>query len=171
MTATSAKRRPRPKSATASPLRIAIISDIHAYDGIEPDKAPSHCCITENDPTKNPLSGLRQLIANESLRADLLFCPGDLGEKAQPSAIHYAWGKLHELKGLLKAKHLVATTGNHDIDSRHAYNHHDAKGQLQTLDPKYPFASDGQNDKYWSRHFATIVGPTYRILNSSSRGA
>jgi hypothetical protein len=156
--------------ATPTSLRIAIVSDIHAYDGVEPDQAPSHCCVTENDPTKNPLCGLRELIQKESIRADLHFGPGDHGDKAQPTSIDYAWAKLHELKALLKASRLVATTGNHDIDSRHAYNHHDAKGHLQTLDPKYPLSSERQNDQSWSRHFVTIVRRPYRVvvLNSSA---
>lgn len=80
------------------------------------------------------------------------------------------WRALHELKAMLKAKFLLATTGNHDIDSRHEYNHYDAKGLLQSLNPRYPFPTDSQNDKYWSRHFAIVAKPDFRILvlNSSA---
>jgi hypothetical protein len=43
---------------TPRELVVAVISDLHAYQGIEPDKAPSRLCVTETDPRKNPLCGL-----------------------------------------------------------------------------------------------------------------
>jgi Calcineurin-like phosphoesterase len=143
-------------------LVVAVISDIHAYEGVAADDAPSHCCVTENDPTKNSLVGLRDLIRDlkkkENLTADLLFSPGDLGEKAQPVAIQHVWRELHDLKTLLRAKELIVTTGNHDIDSRFAHNDHDAKGMLQSLEPRYPFADERLTDQYWARHFVGSSG-------------
>lgn len=151
-------------------LRVAVISDIHAYEGVEADKAPSHCCVTENDPTKNSLAGLRTFVRQKGLTADVLLCPGDLGDKAQPVAIQHAWRELHAIKSELRARDLIPTTGNHDIDSRHAHNNHDAKGMLQALHPAYPFAKTNLNDRYWARHFVVIRRNNYRILvlNSSA---
>lgn len=159
-----------PIAPSKSTLAIAVISDIHAYSGVEDDKAPSDCCITETDPSKNALCGLRDFISRERLRADLLFCPGDLGDKAQPEAIQHAWRELHDLKQLLKARDVIATTGNHDVDSRFEYTGYDAKGFLQSLEPAYPFANARQSDQYWARNYVIVDRPSFRvlILNSSA---
>ena len=153
-------------------LVVAVISDVHAYEGkdIKPDDIPSHCCITENDPLKNSLVGLHDLIKQEALLADVLLFAGDIGDKAQTIAVQHTWCKLHEIKKLLKVQILAAATGNHDVDSRHDYNKYDAKGMLQALVPPYPFDKDQMNDRYWSRHFELIVRDKYRILvlNSSA---
>lgn len=152
-------------------MAVAVISDVHAYAGkdIKPDDAPSHCCITENDPTKNPLAGLVDFIGRAKLRADVLLCAGDIGDKAQTIAVQHVWRELHKIKSLLRAPVLVATTGNHDVDSRH-HNEYDAKGMLQALTPAYPLGNSRMNDRYWSRHFEVIARDHYRILvlNSSA---
>ena len=164
------RRQKNNQSSAQDSLSVAVISDIHAYQGLTPDQAPSHCCVTENDATKNPLVSLRDFISAEKLTANLLMCPGDLGDKAHPVAIQHVWRELHCIRDLLKATMLIPTAGNHDVDSRHVYNHFDAKGLLQSLEPSFPFADERLNDQYWSRHFVILRGPTYRILvlNSSA---
>lgn len=152
-------------------LKVAIVSDIHAVaDGRERGASPSHCCVTETDPNRNPLLGLRKFIRDQKLKADLLLCPGDIGDKAHPTATHHAWQLIHEIKSELGAHCFAAVTGNHDIDSRHSYNKYDAKGMLQTLDPPYPFSDRALNDRYWARHFVVICSKNYRVVvvNSSA---
>lgn len=166
------KKRQAAGNASEERLVVAVISDVHAYEGkdIKPDEIPSHCCITESDPMKNSLVGLHEFIKRESLSADVLLCAGDIGDKAQTIAVQHTWRELHETKKLLGATVLAAATGNHDIDSRHDYNKFDAKGMLQALKPPYPFDDEGMNDRYWSRHFELIAHNEYRILvlNSSA---
>lgn len=154
-------------------LMVAVVSDLHAYKDAEPDDAPSHYCLGDpgTDPGTSPLAGLRDLIKAENLTADLLLCPGDLADKADPVAIQHVWRELHDIKAHLKAPLLAATSGNHDVDSRYQYNDFDAKGVLQALNPPYPLPDDALNDRYWSRHFSLIVDRApYRllVLNSSA---
>ena len=61
-----------------------------------------------------------------------------MADKANPTAMNYVWGKFHLLAEKLKVKNSFATVGNHDIDSRYAYNEFDAKGMLHGLNPPYP---------------------------------
>ncbi len=133
---------------------------------------PSHLQVTaaEGEPGKNPISGLFRLITEASLRADLLLCPGDLGHQAQQIAIQYAWSSLHRMKTLINAVDLMATAGNHDLDSRHLVNEYDALEFLKGLSPAFPFADESLNDKFWSRHFVVCEGDGYRVLvlNSSA---
>src|SRR4051812_1281571 len=79
-------------------ITVAVLSDLHAYESAG-ESAPSHLRITdpESEPGKHPIAGLRALIAAESLRADLILCPGDLGDKAHLASLQYAW---HAVTGL-----------------------------------------------------------------------
>lgn len=158
----------------AADLRIALISDLHAYDTLgSREPPPSRLWVGEPEdlPGKNPFVGLAELIASEPpLKAECLLCLGDLGDKARPIGIKYAWERLNKLKGHLQANHLLVTSGNHDCDSRYSYARYDAKGFLQSLDPPYPFPDEARNDRYWARHFAVHEEPRYRVvcLNSSA---
>jgi 3',5'-cyclic AMP phosphodiesterase CpdA len=153
-------------------LDIAILSDLHAFDDAQGKEDPSYLSVSlpDTEPGKHPITALKELIKTTKLSAQLVLCPGDIGDKARPAAIKYAWASLQELSKLLGSDHLVATTGNHDCDSRYAYNSFDAKGVLQSLAPPYPFSSEIENDRYWARNFATLEGSHYRlvVLNSSA---
>lgn len=155
-------------------MRIAIASDIHAYDLSDPapPSPPSYLCISDpaDQPSRHPIAGLKQLIANEALHADILVCPGDMADKANTAALSYVWNELNSVKSLLGATRLVATAGNHDVDSRHKYNDFDAKGALQALVPPFPGLSEQSCDRYWARNFVLIEEGSWRLLllNSSA---
>lgn len=155
-------------------LRIAVASDLHAYDRCNSDKEqePSHLCTLhpEDIPNQHPISGLLELIDREKLRADLLLCPGDFGDKARPAGIYYGWQAMQKVGERLGVSRVVGTVGNHDVDSRHVYTDPDPKGYLQSLAPLFPLGSDDLNDKFWAKNFAEIAGDAWRliILNSSA---
>jgi predicted phosphodiesterase len=167
---------PRPVSdkSLSSSLRVAVVSDIHAYD--EPDEPggepPSSLCTKapEDQPNYHPITGLSNLIEQNKLQADVLVCCGDMGDKARPAGIKYVWDNLQKLKDKLAAELLAATAGNHDVDSRYKYNDYDAKGVLQSLLPQFPLGDETQNNKYWSRNYVVITTSKFRlvILNSSA---
>jgi len=153
-------------------LTVAVMSDLHAYDNDEPDNAPSHYCIRDpfDDPGKSPIAGLTRLIESEHLSAEVLLCPGDIADKANPLAIQHAWKAIHQIGQSLRTGQIVATSGNHDVDSRFKHNDFDARGVLQALEPPYPFPDENLNDRYWSRHFVLTSGHCYRVptVNSSA---
>jgi hypothetical protein len=153
-------------------LRLAIASDLHAYAEVKDAPAPSHLriAIAEGEPGKNPITGLQQLFSLESIRANILLCPGDICHQAQPTALQHAWLSLHKLREELLAERLVATVGNHDLDSRQHSNDYDALEYIKNISPPFPLADGMLNDKFWARHFAIIDGENYRIvvLNSSA---
>ncbi len=162
----------QPNSPTKHLLRVAIVSDLHAYETTTSPTPPSHlkCDAPETHPGHHPIAGLIHLIEEQALTADLLLCGGDLGDKAEPAAVGYAWQQVHRIKDALSAPLVVATAGNHDVDSRHAHNEHDAKGVLQSLTPRFPVEDESLFDKFWSRHFARVENDTYQVLllNSSA---
>ena len=155
-------------------LEIAVISDIHAYSKShleEGERRPSFVELSDpsDSRTSTPFAALKALVEEQELTADLLVCGGDLGDKAHPDAISYAWANIKKLQTELKAPELLVATGNHDMDSRFEYNDHDAKSTLQGL-PDYPFSDDALNNEYWARNVVVGVGPGYRwvVLNSSA---
>jgi predicted MPP superfamily phosphohydrolase len=159
-------------SPTNETLRVAVVSDLHAYATLEQGEvAPSNLCTVapEDQPTQHPIMALLELIDKAPLTADLLVCCGDMGDKAKRAGIRYVWEKLQIIKKRLKAKHLYVTSGNHDVDSRHV-DDYDAKGYLQSLVPQYPFTKDEITDRYWARNYVILTEPKYRmvVLNSSA---
>jgi 3',5'-cyclic AMP phosphodiesterase CpdA len=159
--------------APLEPFRIAVLSDLHAYDHV-PGEPPSHLCVLdpEDQPGKHPLAALEHLIEASALTCDLLLCAGDIGDKANPGGIQGAWKWLIRLKEKFSATIVAATPGNHDVDSRYVYNKFDAKGVLQSLSPPYPlpFESEDTNDRFWSRNFVVLNRADFRLvlLNSSA---
>jgi predicted phosphodiesterase len=154
-------------------LKIAVVSDFHAFDASKLEAAPSHLdmSLSSEDPARNPLAALKRLIGGPPrLSADLLLCPGDLGHQAHPEALRFGWQALTSLVPDLGSPRLAATSGNHDVDSRYVYNKFDAKGVLQELVPAYPLLEEQLCDRYWSRNFAIIEEGSYRlvVLNSAA---
>lgn len=139
-------------------LKIAVASDLHAFTTGSSSGDPSHLStgLPEAPVNDHPIASLLKLISTEQLTADYLLCPGDLGNKSDPAGIAYAWTQIHRLGDALKAEHTLATTGNHDLDSRYKTNKFDPKGFLQGLTPPYPFKREELQDKYWSRNFAIL---------------
>lgn len=158
---------------TSRTLKIAVVSDLHVFNGSSEDsKSPSMIgtADAQDAPERHPLRGLADMIERDNLSADLLICPGDLSDKADPTALIFAWNKLNQLKDQLGAKHLLATAGNHDIDSRNQHDDHDPKGNLQALDPMFPGVDEALCDRFWSRNFVIVELEDVRILllNSSA---
>lgn len=158
---------------TKNTLRIAVLSDLHVFNGSSGGAdGPSFIGTADpqDSPEKHPFRGLQRLIETENITADLLICPGDLSDKADPAALMYAWKELHKIKEQIGATHLFATSGNHDVDSRHKHDDHDPKGNLQSLVPMFPAGAEDLCDRYWSRNFAIFYEEKIRIviLNSSA---
>jgi hypothetical protein len=156
-------------------LRIVIVSDLHAFAASDlkaKQPSPSHLNIAlpEDQPTRHPIAGLMKLIEELQLKADLLLCPGDMGDRASREGIQYAWKKLHELKERLDAKFLATATGNHDVDSRGKHSTFDPLDILKNLVPPYPFADDSSTNEYWAAAFSVTEFPACRLvtLNSSA---
>lgn len=154
-------------------LRIAVVSDLHVFEGSsDKERPPSYVGTADPDdgPSKYPFPGLQRLIEDQGLSADLLLCPGDMTNQAHTSALRHAWQKLHDLKGWLGASHLLATNGNHDIDSRFGDSDFDPKGAIQSLSPMFPGTTEAQCDRYWSRNFVVVEHHNARVvlLNSAA---
>lgn len=151
-------------------VRIAVLSDIHAYSTRETTR-PSFSPTAERRDDRDPLGDLARLIDREELEVDALLCGGDLGDRADADAIRAVWQHLPSLRDRMHAHHLVATAGNHDVDSRFLRSPYDARETLQRLDPPFPGGSAHEADLYWGpSHFLVQHTEHLRIVTLDTTG-
>lgn len=163
-------------------MRIAVLSDLHAFcsdarkasDGksVLPPSLIDFSASTRK-PNIDPLAGFIKLFESGEIDPpDLLIVGGDLGDKADTHAIQAVWGELSSLVDKLTVTNLVATCGNHDLDTRYKQNKFDPRGFLRTLKPGFPFPNTVEQRinllEYWANNFSILEGKQYRILNINS---
>ncbi len=139
-----------------SAFRLAILSDLHAAPKASSPLTGEVKLFTDQEhvaPTEHPIRGLKALIDNNKLKADVVVCPGDMTNKANAQALSYVWSSLHEIRGLLGAQGVVATVGNHDVDSRGHSVDSFPRESLMRLDPPFPAGASNISDKYWAHGY------------------
>ncbi|MGJ7902133.1 metallophosphoesterase family protein [Lysobacter sp. 1R34A] len=163
-------------------VRLAVVSDLHytQFPG-------SHCrpAAATQGVEYDPISALIDYIKSkrghpDEWAADYLLCPGDITDKASVAGFKEGWSKLILLKECLGAEHLLASTGNHEVDSR-ANETHDGYGNVEAeLDPlkhlqecpDYPSSIWNGLDRqwvYWGRGYEFIdTGSVLFLLINSS---
>jgi hypothetical protein len=154
-------------------LRVAVASDLHAFTG-DRRPAPSHLSAdeTEANSRRDPIGRLEGLIDEEGLSADLLLCPGDLGDRAKKAAVRHGWKMIQRIAVKLGDATVMATVGNHDVSSRPSEDDADPDptGTLRNLDPLFPFERRGIQQAFFSDNYAIVTTSACRVvmLNSSA---
>jgi hypothetical protein len=149
-------------------LRLLILSDLHAYRPSEiSQRVPSFLVASDRGNPANPIRAIPAVLKEEGLAVDWVVCPGDIADQADPDAQTFAWNELRELKDALKAKVLLSTAGNHDLDSRLQFSNYDPKGHLQSLIPTFPGIA-AVSDQYWSRNYHIYEKGDVRLVNLNS---
>ncbi|MDQ7251451.1 metallophosphoesterase family protein [Dongia sedimenti] len=146
--------------------RFLLLSDIHACsDDPSSSKAASYVSsISAAASGRNdPFTALEQLARDEQIRADYVLCAGDMTNKSTPAAFSYVWDRLSKLAASLSAP-LIATVGNHDIDSRYKENNHDPRGYAMALSPTIPVGERQHFLEYWAENFTLISRADCNIL-------
>lgn len=163
-------------------MRIAILSDLHAFCSdsrreVGGKKPPPPSLIDFSAPQRkaniDPLIGFSQLFDRGEIEyPDLFIVAGDLGDKADTQAIRSVWAELMQLAKRRAGVLLLATCGNHDLDTRHQQNRFDPRGYLRTLEPSFPYPDVEKHSinqlEYWANNFSVLEGCNYRILNINS---
>lgn len=156
-------------------LTVAVLSDLHCFSESDPKRkemkwpTPSFFSADAKPVTLrgDPIVDLERLITGTpALHADLLLCPGDLGDRASSTGIAHSWTWLGKIGTALGVTRIASTVGNHDLD----HEHYEPDGQLKSLSPLFPINDAAQRAVYWTDHFAVIEDPLYRLLllNSSA---
>lgn len=164
-------------------IRLAVISDLHyRHHGSAIECRPA---IASQGPHADPMDALLRIIADqkttcEKIEADYLLCPGDITDRAGIEPFQQAWRQLKDLKCALNAKHMIVSTGNHEVDSRAGEDldrpgnvevESDPLRMLQKLDDYPSTALVGSERRwiYWGRGYEFIEEPgvLFLIINSS----
>lgn len=150
-------------------IRMAVVSDLHARAGrSETTSERTWVQSGEPNPANNPLAGLCQLIESQELEADVLLCPGDLCDQVEWGALEYVWEKLDEVARVLGAERVIATAGNHDIDSRGRHAPDPIAHGLRELDPPFPARGEEEAQGYWEDRISLISGDGWQVLSLNS---
>ncbi|MCC4115348.1 metallophosphoesterase [Aromatoleum toluclasticum] len=153
-------------------VTFALLSDLHAAPRSSDPKGTEVKLYSDGDSFgqhDSPLSSLYELINREGLTADFVICPGDMTNRADGGALKFVWDQLHKLRETLGAQQVIATVGNHDVDSRG----HDVgtipREALMRLVPRFPIPVDALADHFWAHgYFMTTIGAVrFLVLNSS----
>jgi Icc-related predicted phosphoesterase len=153
-------------------LRVAVITDLHYVKDGTSSPTPEVCAAGNKVNPMEQLSGYLKDNGIESV--DLVLCPGDITTKACFESFSSGWNSLKTLQSALKAKHLIASTGNHEIVSRSPETfkipgnvelHADPQEHL-ICTPDYPatFAEANQRWIYWGRGYETVEGDDWIVL-------
>lgn len=163
-------------------MRIAVLSDLHGFSSDARRASDGKSVLPPSlidfsapvrKPNIDPLAGFIKLFETGEIDPpDLLIVGGDLGDKADTNAIKSVWRDLSSLANKYPSINLVATCGNHDLDTRHKQNKFDPRGFLRTLDPGFPFPDTVGNRinilEYWANNYSLLEDDKYRVLNINS---
>jgi predicted phosphodiesterase len=105
----------------------------------------------------------------EGVKPDYVLCPGDITNRSNPASLSYAWDRLNRLANSCGAR-LIATVGNHDLDSRYKENAFDPRGFAMSLSPRIPCEDRQHFLEYWAENFTLIsdVGCNILVLNTAA---
>lgn len=163
-------------------MRIAVLSDLHAFtsdarkrEGGQKPPAPSYIDFSSTTRKENldPLVGFVRMFERGDIEfPDLLIVGGDLGDRADSNAVRSVWAELSQLAANRPECKLLATCGNHDLDTRHQQNKFDPRGFLRTLEPGFPYPDATENWvnllEYWAENYSILEHEKYRVLNINS---
>lgn len=146
--------------------KFLLLSDIHACD-VDPasSSAPSFVSsfAASSSGRRDPITELEHLVRQDDFRPDAILCAGDITNRSHPGSLAYAWDRLNRLAETCSAK-LIATVGNHDLDSRYQANSFDPRGYAMSLRPHIPVAARPHFLEYWAENFTLVVENDYKVL-------
>jgi predicted phosphodiesterase len=142
-------------------LKLAVVSDIHAASSSHEHSRGSHLVVPPAIGRRNPLDDLQTLIKSGAVGSvDYLVCPGDITNQADPEAFQWMWERLRDVASSLGPAALMATCGNHDLDSRYLaaanVDDPDAKGALLSLQSPFPELAETEHNEYWAHNCVVL---------------
>lgn len=144
-------------------LRVAVLSDLH-YTQVEKGSCLPQAAAAGGLDLMDEL--IKKFERQQHPSADLLVCPGDITDRANPQAFAAGWSQIKRLGNALGVKRIVAATGNHEVQSR-SDNPPVAAGNAEySIDPLeflvnesgYPtvFPRPHQKWVYWGRGYEIL---------------
>lgn len=145
-------------------LKIAVISDLHCHP--ENQETVKNNTLLFSDklrlPTnEHPVENLLGIIEDEGIKVNLVLSPGDFTHQSDKQGFFSGWSYVNELARALKAE-VIATIGNHDIDSRHTYSNY-SFDIPKKISQNFPM-SKTRLAQFWDTGFVFVEETDFQIL-------
>jgi hypothetical protein len=154
-------------------LSIAIISDLHCHPSRNKKEEGENTTYLLTDmlrsPAENhPVESFLKVIKTEELEVNITLCPGDFTDKSNRQGFLMGWSFCLEMNRELNSDEIIATIGNHDVDSfgsASTYSFENAKGIKQG----FPLKEEKERNMFWAQGCVFLERENFRILviNSS----
>lgn len=143
------------------------MSDLHCYHAAD-GKWPIDSYLTSNklrSPSKDhPVQALIEILPSIiDSKVHYLLCPGDIANKSDQQGFIDGWGFVLEVGQALGVNEVIATLGNHDVDSRYLGStniYTVAKG----IKKGYPIGELALCNEFWANGFTFVERESVRIL-------
>ncbi|MGJ8643692.1 MAG: metallophosphoesterase family protein [Luteolibacter sp.] len=133
--------------------KFAVISDLHCHPSSQEIWGSYYHCDGLRSPIKNhPVAALNLLIKEAKLQADLLLLPGDFTDQINQQGFVTAWQDCREIAENMGAIGILATIGNHDVDSRKNKSS-DPFEIPKGLHENFPIKDPTARNEFWSNGF------------------
>lgn len=152
-------------------MDILVLSDLHCKYKT-PGRSDNSTRLFSNalplPRIKHPIEALKQIIEEDKITADIILCPGDIADKSDDQGYISGFKFLSEIKTHVKAKHLISTIGNHDVDSRQLF-FTKFDDLPRNLNDTFPFDDQTLREKFWANNFCLFHKENIAVLvfNSS----
>ena len=115
----------------------------------------------------HPVRSLLKLIRDKKLRTNVLVVPGDVTNKADLLGLRMGWEHARAIRSALKARHVIATLGNHEI-YREAEPPADPLSIAKDAHDEFPVSGESAKEQYWNRCFCikSFAYAAYVTLNT-----
>ncbi|MCP3035514.1 metallophosphoesterase family protein [Xanthomonas euvesicatoria] len=163
----------------ADQIKLVVVSDLHYQKHQNSEVRPA--ATSRGAGAYDPVAAFVSVLETNNVRADYVVCPGDITDRACKEGLRSGWESLNAIKVKVGARHLIAATGNHEVNSRAGDAVHDRAGNaeaevdplgmLQEI-PEYPSSIWNGDDRdwvYWGRGYEFIEdnGILFLLINSS----
>ena len=146
-------------------VKIAVISDLHCHPETALPLDSFLLCERMRRPAReHPIESLLELIRERKLSADALLVTGDITNKANKQGIISGWNFIKEVSAALSVSELVATVGNHDIDSRGLHSEDPFMVAKSFSPDDFPVSSAAARDDFWERGFCFVETDSLCVL-------
>lgn len=149
------------------PFRALVLSDLHAIHDLGRAREGASMNYALSSGPRGMLALTRDAVKEAFPDGvNIILCAGDMTDQADGGPLKEVWADLHWLANEFDSP-LVATSGNHDYDSRASKDVLPYKG-LQGLEPPFPFGEESDKDRYFSRQHAVFRADDVVVVSANS---
>jgi predicted phosphodiesterase len=146
-------------------LKIAVISDLHCHPESKESIKNNTLLFSDKlrEPTiEHPVENLLGIIKEGEIEVDLVLSPGDFTHQSDKQGFISGWSYVNEVARALKANDVIATIGNHDIDSRHSYSNYSFEIPKK-ISQNFPIQKK-KIAQFWDTGYTFIEEDDFQIL-------